>query len=212
MPRIVAVDPVAPRAGPIAEAVEVLRGGGLVVYPTRCLYGLGCDATNPAAVAKVFAAKGRPADQPISVICKTAAMVEGLVEEVTPPARKIMNRFWPGAVTIVLKTNHVLPPLLGAGTGTIAVRQAAHAVAAAMAALLDRPVTATSANLSGRGGCHRVGDLSPALLSHVDLVLDAGELDAGVGSTVVDAAGTQPVIIREGLVAAAEIMAIARGD
>ncbi|MEE4609085.1 MAG: L-threonylcarbamoyladenylate synthase [Desulfobacteraceae bacterium] len=212
MARIVTVDPIEPQAELIAEAVEVLRGGGLVVYPTRCIYGLGCDATNPAAVAKVFEVKGRSEHRPVSVICKTGAMIENIVDEVTPLAQKIMNRFWPGSATIVLKANNVLPPLLSAGTGKIGVRRMAHPVAAALAALLDRPITATSANLSGRDGCHRVEDLSPEVLAHVDLVLDAGELDSGVGSTVVDATGPEPVIIREGILAAEEIMAIAHSD
>jgi L-threonylcarbamoyladenylate synthase len=212
MTRIVAIDPVQPQSDRIAEALEVLRGGGLVIYPTRCLYGVGGDATNPAAVEKVFDAKGRPKNQPVAVICGKDALIARIVETVPPLAKRIMDRFWPGSVTIVMKANKTLPPLLTAGTGRIGVRRPAQAVAAALAAALDRPITATSANRSGSEGCYRVEDLSPEVLAHVDLVLDAGDLDGGVGSTVVDAGGEAPIIIREGLVAAEEIMAVAHSD
>jgi L-threonylcarbamoyladenylate synthase len=212
MTRIVAIDPDQPQSDRIAEALEVLRGGGLVIYPTRCLYGVGGDATNPAAVEKVFDAKGRPKNQPVAVICGKDALIARIVETVPPLAKRIMDRFWPGSVTIVMKANKTLPPLLTAGTGRIGVRRPAQAVAAALAAALDRPITATSANRSGSEGCYRVEDLSPEVLAHVDLVLDAGDLDGGVGSTVVDASGEAPVIIREGLVAAEEIMAVAHSD
>jgi L-threonylcarbamoyladenylate synthase len=212
MTRIVAIDPDQPQSDRIAEALEVLRGGGLVIYPTRCLYGVGGDATNPAAVEKVFDAKGRPKNQPVAVICGKDALIARIVETVPPLAKRIMDRFWPGSVTIVMKANKTLPPLLTAGTGRIGVRRPAQAVAAALAAALDRPITATSANRSGSEGCYRVEDLSPEVLAHVDLVLDAGDLDGGVGSTVVDAGGEAPVIIREGLVAAEEIMAVAHSD
>jgi L-threonylcarbamoyladenylate synthase len=184
----------------------------LVIYPTRCLYGVGGDATNPAAVEKVFDAKGRPKNQPVAVICGKDALIARIVETVPPLAKRIMDRFWPGSVTIVMKANKTLPPLLTAGTGRIGVRRPAQAVAAALAAALDRPITATSANRSGSEGCYRVEDLSPEVLAHVDLVLDAGDLDGGVGSTVVDAGGEAPIIIREGLVAAEEIMAVAHSD
>jgi L-threonylcarbamoyladenylate synthase len=212
MTRIVAIDPDQPQSDRIAEALEVLRGGGLVIYPTRCLYGVGGDASNPAAVEKVFDAKGRPKNQPVSVICGKDALIARIVETVPPLAKRIMDRFWPGSVTIVMKANKTLPPLLTAGTGRIGVRRPAQAVAAALAAALDRPITATSANRSGSEGCYRVEDLSPEVLAHVDLVLDAGDLDGGVGSTVVDAGGEAPIIIREGLVAAEEIMAVAHSD
>lgn len=212
MTRIVAIDSVQPQMALISEAVAVLRSGGLVIYPTRCLYGLGADATNPQAVAKVFEAKGRPEHQPVSVICNTAAMIEEMVREVPPLAQSIMEHFWPGLVTIVMPANEALPALLTAGSGKIGIRRPAHAVAAALAAKLDRPITTTSANRSGRAGCHRVEDLPPEVLAHVDLVLDAGELEGGVGSTVVDASGEAPLILREGLVATEEIMAIAHSD
>lgn len=212
MTRIVAIDPVHPQPDLIAEAVAVLRSGGLVVYPTRCLYGLGGDAGNPEAAAKVFEAKGRPESQPVSVICSTPAMIASIVQAVPPLAQTIMDHFWPGSVTIVMPANQSLPALLTADTGKIGIRRPAHAVAEALAAALGRPITATSANRSGSEGCYRVEDLSPEVLAHVDLVLDAGDLDGGVGSTVVDASGEAPVIIREGLVAAEEIMAVAHSD
>ncbi len=211
MATIVAIDAIHPQASLIAQAVEVLRHSGLVVYPTRCLYGLGADATNPAAVARIFAAKGRSPDQPVSVICKDSAAVEAVVGRVTPLARKIMERFWPGAVTIVMEAGRGVAAGLSAGTGKIGVRRPAHPVALALAEAMGGPITATSANPSGAEGCFRVRDLPASILDRVDLVLDAGVLQGGVGSTVVDATGTRPLVLREGVVAAQEILSLA-GD
>ena len=202
MAEIIKVGPFVLGHDAIERAVEILRDGGLVVYPTRCLYGLGADAANPAAVEKVFAAKGRSLKQPISVICQDEGCLRNIVRSIPPQAEPIMKRYWPGSVTLVFEANSVLPAVLTAGLGRIGVRLPANPVAAALVAGFGRPVTATSANLSGAAGCFRVEDLPPAVLERVDLVLDGGPLEGGLGSTVVDVTGPVPVILREGVVSA----------
>lgn len=202
MAEIITVDRFALDRAPIDQAIRILQAGGMVVYPTRCLYGLGVDAHNAAAVERVFAVKGRPCDRPISVLCDDAVCLRQIVRRVPPEGERIMRRFWPGWVTIVFEANLDLPAAVTAGKGKIGVRLPANPVAAALVTGFGRPITATSANLSGDEGCARVADLPRSVLDRVDLVLDVGDLEGGPGSTVVDVTGKAPVILREGLVSA----------
>lgn len=204
-PRILRVDPLAPDPGPIGEAAAVLKGGGLVALPTETVYGLGGDAGDEDAVAAIFAAKGRPADNPL--ICHVAG-VEGLAAlaaEVTPLAGDLAERWWPGPLTLVVDAAAWVPRVTTGGRGTVAVRVPAHPVALAVLAASGLPVAAPSANRSGRPSPttarHVLDDLGPA----VDLVLDAGPCPVGVESTVVDARGALPVILRPGSVTAEDL-------
>ena len=119
-----------------------------------------------------------------------------------------MKRFWPGRVTLVFEASGKVPDYLMAGTGKIGIRLAGHPAAAALVAAVQGPVTGTSANLSGQPGCHRIEDLPPAVVEQLDLILDAGPLQGGHGSTVVDVSGNTPTVLREGAVSKNEIMAI----
>ncbi len=201
----IGIDPAAPDPAAIERAAALLRGGGVAIFPTRGLYGLGADALNPAAVARVVALKGRPPDKPLLVLISTLGMLPRLVRSVPPVARRLMAAIWPGNLTIVLDAAPGLPAALTAGTGRIGLRLAGHPVAAALAKALGGPLTATSANLSGAGGCSRIDRIAPQLASAVDLILDAGPLEGGPGSTVIDASRDSPLILREGAVPAAEI-------
>ncbi|MGD8338381.1 MAG: Sua5/YciO/YrdC/YwlC family protein, partial [Desulfobacterales bacterium] len=123
-----------------------------------------------------------------------------------PVATRLMDRFWPGQVTIVFKAIPILPTNLTAGTGKIGIRLAGHPVARALVSAFGRPITGTSANLSGQGGCHNVDELDAMLIEQLDLVLDAGPLEEGIGSTVVDITGAEPIVIREGVVSKQAIL------
>jgi len=168
---------------------------------------LGADALRPESVDRVFKAKGRPADKPLPVFISRIDQLELLVKKVPPVAASIMNRFWPGRLTIVLEARSDLPANLTAGTGCVGVRLPGHPVAVALVHAVGFPITATSANLSNQGASSRVDQLPQRFLSHVDLVLDAGPLKGGVGSTIVDLSRDRPVVLREGEISKAEILA-----
>jgi L-threonylcarbamoyladenylate synthase len=199
------INPEEPEPEIIAEAAEIVRQGGVIVFPTRSLYGLGADAMNRAAVERVIAIKQRPDNNPILVLIDSKNQLEMLAGKIPPAADAIMKAFWPGRVTLVFDARDTLPDLLTAQTGKIGVRLPGHPVAAAMLRRINGPVTGTSANLSGRPACSRLADLDPQITGQVDLVLDAGVLRGGVGSTVVDVTEHPPRILREGEVTADEI-------
>jgi L-threonylcarbamoyladenylate synthase len=171
---------------------------------------LGADARNAVAVDRIFAIKRRSAGNPLLVLVPDRDAVCQVAAEVPPVASRLMDRFWPGRVTLVFKAQSRLPQNLTAGTGKIGVRVSGHPVAAALVSKFGKPVTGTSANLSGRPGCDRIGALDPQVAAQVDLILDVGRLTGGQGSTVVDVTGSAPRIIREGAVSRSEIMAALR--
>jgi len=195
----------------IQKAARIIRSGGLVVYPTRGLYGLGADALDPRAVRKVFDAKGRPPTKPLSALIGSLEMLSALTDAVSPMARRLMERFWPGRVTFVLPARRGLPTGMCSDQGAIGVRWVAHPVALALVSAVGGPITGTSANLSGQPGCATVLDIAPEMIHKVDLVLDAGELAGGPGSTVVDVTGPVPRILRQGALAAEKILAALEG-
>lgn len=205
------IDPQKPEAGIIEEAAGVIRRGGVIVFPTRCLYGLGADAMDPDAVERIIRIKQRPPDNPILVLIYAEAQLEMLVENIPPAAVAIMAAFWPGRVTLVFDALDTLPGLLTAQTGKIGVRLPGHPAASALLLEVKGPVTGTSANLSGSPGCSRVADMGPRIVEQADLVLDAGPLQGGVGSTVVDVSEDPPRILREGQVTAGQVMGALTG-
>ena len=199
------INPQVPEFEIIAEAARVIQPGGVVVFPTRCLYGLGTDAMNPNALERIIEIKQRPKDNPILVLIHSKKQLEMLVAKIPPSADVIMERFWPGKVTLVFDARDTLPGLLTARTGKIGVRLPGHPVAAAILQQIKVPITGTSANVSGCPGCNRLPDMDPQITGKVDLVLDAGPLQGGVGSTVVDVTVKPPRILREGQVTADQI-------
>ncbi|MDR7420768.1 MAG: L-threonylcarbamoyladenylate synthase, partial [Armatimonadota bacterium] len=182
--------------------------GGLVAFPTETVYGLGADALNAGAVARIFAAKGRPADNPIIVHVADEATLTGLVAAIPQTARQLIARCWPGPLTLVLPARPVVPAVTRGGLPTVAVRMPAHPVALALIRAAATPVAAPSANRSGRpsptAAHHVVADLGDA----VDLVLDAGPTPVGVESTVLDVTGAPPVLLRPGGVTLEALRAI----
>jgi L-threonylcarbamoyladenylate synthase len=200
------IDPVAPDPVVIRRAVDILREGGLVVVPTRHLYGLGVDALNPQAVARVFAVKQRPLHQPLLVLVASQGDIWNYARGIDDRATALMDAFWPGKLTIVLEARSILPMGLTGGTGRIGIRLSGHPVCQRIVQDLPGPLTATSANLSGQPGCHRIEDLHPDIAAAADFILDAGPLQPGIGSTVVDIQPTMVNILREGAVATSDIL------
>ncbi len=200
MSKVLKTDPRQPDPEAVEAAADVIRAGGVVVVPTRNLDGLAADALNDKALVRVFDIKGRPADKPLLILVKSRVDLPVYVRSVPDAARRLMKRFWPGRLTLVFEAREVFPAVLTGGSGKVGIRLPAHPVCRALLDVLPHPVTATSANLSGRAGCHRIEDLDSALEAAVDLVLDAGPLTPGPGSSVVDVAVSPPRILRAGAV------------
>ncbi len=199
------IDPDRPDPAVIVEAARIIENGGVVSFPTTCLYGLGADAFNSAAVDRIFRIKSRPADKPLLLLVPGEMVVEDLVKSVPPAAERIMEHFWPGRVTLVFEARDAIPRALTAGTGKIGVRVPGHPAARALVKAVPGPLTGTSANISGQPGLSRSPTPESPIAACLDLILDAGPLKGGAGSTVVDVTGEFPRILREGAAAAREI-------
>lgn len=204
--KIVKVDPICPNEAFMESAGLLIKKGGMVVFPAKCLYGLAVDAFNPEAVSRIFKVKQRPFTNPILVLIPDVSVLEQLVTEVSDIARALMARFWPGDITLVFEAGPNLPGVLTAATGKIGVRLPQHPVARALVRAAGVSVTGTSANISGANGCINADNLDPRLLQGVDMVLDAGALKGGQGSTVVDVTHSSPKILRRGEIHDAEIL------
>jgi L-threonylcarbamoyladenylate synthase len=206
--RFIKINPTDPEAEIISEAVGLIRQGGVVVFPTRNLYGLGTDASNVQATRRIFEIKRRPPDKPLLVLIKSREDVLALAEDIPASAACLMDHFWPGRITIVLRAKPSVHKALTGGTDRIGMRMPGHPVAAALAAALGGAIIGTSANISGKSGCSAILDLSPDVAEEVDLVLDAGPLTPGNGSTVVDAAFDTVRLLREGALAKGAIESV----
>jgi L-threonylcarbamoyladenylate synthase len=185
----------------IAEAAAALRAGGLVAFPTETVYGLGADATSGLAVAALYAAKGRPSFNPLIVhVAETAAA--GAIAQLTPLAEQLAAAFWPGPLTLVLakRPNRIIAELATAGLDTIAVRVPAHPIAQALLRAANLPIAAPSANRSGHVSPTTAAHVEADLGDRVAMILDGGATPVGLESTVVDATGAQPVVLRLGAV------------
>jgi L-threonylcarbamoyladenylate synthase len=190
----------------IAQAVARLRAGGLVVFPTESVYGLGADARSAAAVDRLVGVRGREAGKPILVLVRDLAMAEAMSREFPAAARHLAHRFWPGPLTLVVPARTGLPAALTAGTGTIGVRAPGHPLAVALVAGLDGPVTAPSANPPGGEAPRQIAAARTYFGDAVDVYLDGGDLPGG-GSTVVAITRGGAQILRDGLVSRAAIEA-----
>ena len=199
----------APSAAKIEEAAKALREGQLVAFPTETVYGLGADATNEVAVAKIFAAQGRPQFNPLITHIANPHLAEEYAQ-IEPAAKKLMDAFWPGSLTLVLPRSERCPivDLVSAGLDTIAVRMPAHPVAQALIHLAGRPIAAPSANKSGHVSATTAAHVKESLESSVDLILDDGPCTKGIESTIVKVDGDQVFLLRPGCIARDDIVEI----
>ncbi|MCB1437655.1 MAG: threonylcarbamoyl-AMP synthase [Rhodobiaceae bacterium] len=190
----------------IAEAARVLRAGGLVAFATETVYGLGADATDGAAVARIFEVKGRPSFNPLIVHVNGLEQARKL-GRFNADAEKLAGAFWPGPLTIVVPMIEPSPlsSLVSAGLGTVAIRAPRSGTAQALLAAAGVPVAAPSANSSGRLSPTRAGHVAKDLGGAVDLILDGGPTEVGIESTIVACAGDRAVLLRAGGITAAEI-------
>lgn len=181
------------------EAIASLRGGALVAFPTETVYGLGADALNAAACHEIFAAKGRPADNPLIVHVAWPEQLESLsLRPVPDNARKLVQAFWPGPLTVVIPSSDQVPEIVRGGLATVAVRCPSHPVAHALIAGLGHPVAAPSANRSGRPSPTVASDVLDDLQGRIPLIVDGGPSGKGLESTVVDCSVDPPILLRPG--------------
>ena len=189
-----------PTVGGIGRAADLLRAGELVAFPTETVYGLGARADDSRAIARVFATKGRPSDNPLIVHVASMEALERVAAEVTPLARTLLERFAPGPLTVVLRARSDLPRSVTAGLDTVAVRIPDHPVALDLLRELDLPLAAPSANRSSRPSPTTAAHVLADLDGRIAAVLDAGPTRVGLESTVVDARGRRALVLREGAV------------
>ncbi|MCR4437105.1 MAG: L-threonylcarbamoyladenylate synthase [Clostridiales bacterium] len=179
-------------------AAEVIRAGGLVAFPTETVYGLGANALDERAVKKIFEAKGRPSDNPLIVHIAQRSEADGLVKNKPAYASILMERFWPGPLTLIMDKADVVPRTTTAGLGTVAVRMPSHPVALALIRRSGLPIAAPSANTSGRPSPTCARHVIDDLYGKVDIIIDGGSAAVGLESTVLDITVSPPVILRPG--------------
>lgn len=184
--------------GALNQAVAVLRAGGLVAFPTDTVYGVGANATNAAAVGQLYAAKVRPEGKAIPLLLGDVRDLEGLAENLPPVAERLMDAFWPGALTLVVWRSPAVADIVTAGGPTVAVRLPDHVVARALARALGGALAATSANVSGAREATTAAEVLDQLAGRIDLVLDGGRCAGGTASTVLDLTTEPPTVLRTG--------------
>ena len=192
----------------LLRAREVLLSGGLVAFPTETVYGLGGNALDPEASRKIYAAKGRPSDNPLIVHVGRKEDIEPLVRGIPEDAERLMEAFWPGPLTIILPKSELVPPETTGGLQTVALRMPSHPFANAMLKTCGCPVAAPSANRSGRPSTTRFSHVLEDLRGRVDLLIDGGDVPIGVESTIIDLSGEAPTLLRPGRITIKELSAV----
>ena len=190
------VKPVSPES--IEEAAQLIRDGELVGMPTETVYGLGANALDETAVRKIFAAKGRPADNPLIVHVSCLDEIVPLVKYIPESAKRLMEAFWPGPMTLILPKSDAIPSVVSAGLDTVGIRLPQSEAARALIRAAGRPIAAPSANRSGRPSPTTAQHVFEDMDGRIPLILDGGASEVGVESSVIDATGEVPVILRPG--------------
>ncbi|MEG1642494.1 MAG: L-threonylcarbamoyladenylate synthase [Synergistaceae bacterium] len=186
------------------KAAEEIKNGNLVAFPTETVYGLGANALNSEAVEKIYKAKGRPSDNPLILHVSSLEMVEKLVH-INDNAKKLMEHFWPGPLSVVLESKDIIPTITKGGLNTAAVRMPNNRIALELIKESDLPIAAPSANTSGRPSPTDAKTVKNDLGENVKIILDGGETDLGLESTVIDMTGENPILLRPGGISEEEI-------
>ena len=184
----------------IRIAAEIIAGGGLAAFPTETVYGLGADALNPEAVAKVYAAKGRPSDNPMIVHISSKGDLIKLTPRITEDMDKLMEAFWPGPMTMIVPRRPVVPDTTTGGLDTVGIRMPSHPAALELIRRSGCPIAAPSANLSGKPSPTTAKHVIDDLSGRVDAIICSGNCQVGIESSVIDMTGEEPMILRPGII------------
>ena len=196
------------RGTEIERAALILKTGGLVGIPTETVYGLGANGLNPRAVEDIFRAKGRPQDNPLILHIPDPSWLEWYCEDVPDTAWKLAKRFWPGPLTMVLRRKHIVPDVVTAGLDTVGMRCPDHSICRAVIRAAGVPVAAPSGNTSGRPSPTSVTDMLEDMNGKIDAILDGGDCQVGVESTIIDLTCAPPRLLRPGGVPLEELRAV----
>ncbi|RMG20890.1 MAG: threonylcarbamoyl-AMP synthase [Methanobacteriota archaeon] len=192
----------------LQEAAELIRKGEIVAFPTETVYGLGADATNAKAIEKIFMAKERPSDNPLIVHVVGMDMLKKCVDDLPEIAKQLIDKFWPGPLTLVLKRSEYISDMVTKGLDTVAIRSPNHPVAQALITLSQRPIAAPSANLSGRPSPTSASHVIEDLEGRIPLVIDGGATQVGVESTVISLVSHPPTLLRPGGITKEQLLKI----
>lgn len=198
--KLVTVDPERIDEDAVREAAEILKRGGLVAFPTETVYGLGGDALNPEASRKIYAAKGRPSDNPLIVHIADMEHLRAIVTDVPEAAERLAEAYWPGPLTMILRKKDIVPEETSGGLPTVAVRMPSHPVAAALIRASGGYIAAPSANTSGRPSPTEASHVAEDLCGRIEMILDSGPVEIGLESTIVDFTEDVPVVLRPGYI------------
>ncbi len=205
------VSPIHPEKDILSIAADCIKTGGLVVFPTETVYGLGADVFRPEAVKSIYAAKGRPSDNPLIAHIAAVSQLEILTREIPRSARLLAESYWGGPLTMILKKHPRVPDAVTAGLDTVAIRLPSNSVANMLLTLSQTPVAAPSANLSGSPSPTSFEHAKSDMDGRVDIIIDGGSAEIGVESTVVDLTGDVPTILRPGAITRENIAEICGG-
>lgn len=184
----------------VRQAGDIIKAGGLVAFPTETVYGLGGDALSPDSSRKIYAAKGRPSDNPLIVhICRMGDL-EAIARDIPPAARKLAKAFWPGPLTMIFNKSDLVPYETTGGLDTVAVRLPSHPVALELIGAAGGYVAAPSANISGRPSPTIAKYVAEDMMGRIDMILDSGDVELGLESTIVDMTSDEPMILRPGYI------------
>jgi len=189
----------------LREPAEIIRNGGLVVFPTETVYGIGTNGLDEKAIERLYKVKKRPLDKPISLLVSNMEMVEKLAKDITSIEYKLMDAFFPGPLTIILKKKEIVPNILTANTDTIGIRMPDAEIARKIIEYANVPIAAPSANISGKTTGTNIESIIEDFGENVDFYIDDGESRLGIGSTIVKVEDGIPKILREGSIAKKEI-------
>lgn len=212
MTEIIRIDPREPYQEEIERVVEFLNDGQVIAYPTETIYGLGADVLNRKAVKKIYDLKSRDYGLPVSILIADLKMLREIVADVPEGALALMRKFWPGPLTILFPASDVIPKGLVTNTGKVGIRISSHPVAAAIVEGFGRPITTTSANLSGFPPSLSVKHVQKYFGDKLPCIVDGGECEPSRGSTVVDMAEETMRIVRDGAIPAEEVIKCFQGE